>query len=164
MALRKLASMAHDDEQLFDMSKGMPFDWTPPEYPGGLQFDLSKADLEAAGGEGAEPDASMRFSAMGVVTSVLNGREYCRVEIELTQFAGEDGQFADLERPASIYLCGPELERMDLEADCECGDTIYLIGTARVESLASNEYVGDQVILQVTELSYEDESSESREG
>lgn len=165
MALRKMADMAHDDETLFDMSKGMPFDWTPPEYPSGLQFCVSKADLAKAGGESIEPDASMRFSAMGVVTSVLNGREDCRVEIELTQFAGEDGQFADLANPAPICLCGPELERMDLEADCECGDTIHLIGTARVEHVSSDEFSGERVMLQITELTYaEDESDESRDG
>ena len=164
MALRKMAPMAYDDEQIFDLSKGMPHDWTPPEYPPTLQFSVSKDDLAKAGGEDAEPDASMRFSAMGVVTSVTNGREHCRVELELTQFAGEDGQFADLTNPTPICLCGPELERMDLEADCECGDTIHLIGTARVESVVSSEWGGDRVLLQVTELTYEDESSESREG
>lgn len=164
MALHKMADMRHDDDQLYDMSKGMPFDWSPPEYPGGLQFCISKADLEKAGGANAELDASMRFAAMGIVTSVMNGRDNCRVEIELTQFAGEDGQFADLENPASICLCGPELERMDLEADCERGDTIHLIGTVRVESTMSNEFMGDCATLQVTELTFEDESDESRKG
>ena len=53
---------------------------------------------------------------------------------------------------------------MGLEADCERGDTIHLIGTVRVESVSSTEWGGDRVTLQVTELTYaEDESSEARD-
>lgn len=174
MALHQLHDMAHDDDQLIDLMRGMPRDWEPPEYPSGLCFTVSKEDLVKAGGEGAEPDACMRFSAMGEVTSVYRGRQDCRVEIRFTQLAGEDGKFFELDEdedlfpgygPATICLCGPELEKLDLDADCERGDLIHLIGTVRVESTSSNEYGGDRASLQITELGYvEDESAEVREG
>lgn len=169
MALAKLASMAHDDDQLYDLSKGMGKDYDPPEYPMGLQFCLPKDLLEQVGGEDGEPDDTMRFSAMAEVTSVFRGREDCRVELEIKQFAGEDGKFVDVncDEPwsaPSICLCGPELEKMELKADCEMGDTVHLIGTARIESMSSNQFSGDRVTLQITELTCEDESEESREG
>jgi hypothetical protein len=59
----------------------------------------------------------MRFAAMGEVTSVFKGMKDCRIEIELQQFAGEDGKFFDLSEPCSICFTNAELEKMDLEAD-----------------------------------------------
>lgn len=165
MALRQLHDMAHDDDRLYDLSKGMPDDYEPPEYPGGLCFSLTKEDLAKAGADGGEPGATMRFSAMGEVTSIFKGIDDCRIELEITQFAGEDGKFFEPSQPGCICLCGPELEKMDLEADCERGDLIHLIGTARMESSSSTEWGGDMVCLQITELTYaEDESQESRGG
>jgi hypothetical protein len=162
--MKMLKSMAHDDEQLYDLAKGMPADYEPPEYPTGLQFSVTKEDLEKAGGEGGEPNATMRFSAMGKVTSTFKDRENCRIEVELTEFAGEDGKFFELSRTTTICFQGPELEKVELSDNAERGDMIHLIGTARVESVASHEAFGDMATLQVTELNYEDESAESREG
>lgn len=162
--MRQLHDMAHDDDRLYDLSKGMPDDYEPPEYPPGLCFSLTKEDLAKAGADGGEPGATMRFSAMGEVTSIFKGMDDCRIELELHQFAGDDGKFFDLTGPASICLCGPELEKMDMEADCERGDTIHLIGTAQMQSSSSTEWGGDMVTLQITEMTYEDESRESREG
>ena len=161
MALRTYTSMEHDDDQKHDLSKGMPRDWEPPDYPTGLQFSISKEDLEqASGSDSGKPDDTMRFAAMGEVTSIFLGREDCRIELEISQFAGEDGKFFDLDMPTHICLCGPDLEKLELDADCERGDMIHLIGTVRMESASSTEYGGDMVTLQITELSVEDESTE----
>lgn len=164
MALRNLASMAHTDDQIYDMSKGMPRDWEPPEYPSGLCLCITKEDLAEAGGEGGEPGHTMRFSAMGEVTSVFKSMDDCRIELEIKQFAGEDGKFFDLSQSAYVCLCGPEMEKMDLDDDCERGDTIHLIGAVQMQSMSSTEYGGDMVTLQITDLTFEDESAESREG
>lgn len=164
MALRHMASMAHDDEEMYDLAKGMPKDWDPPEFPLGLCFNITKEDLTEAGGEGGEPGSTMRFSAMGEVTSIFKDEDSCRIELEINEFAGDDGKFFDLSQPASICLCDPELEKMELDADCERGDMIHLIGTARMKSSSSTEYGGDMIGLQITELTFEDESEESREG
>lgn len=163
MAMVKLASMAHDDEQLYDLAKGMPKDYDPPEYPPSLSFTLSSDDLKEAGGEGGQPGETMRFSAMGEVTSIFRSEDDCRVELELTEFAGEDGKFFDLDDPAHICLCAAQLDRMGLEADCERGDTIHLIGEARLVSCVESE-LGDRCMLQITAMTFEDESAESREG
>ena len=164
MALRVLANMAHDDDDLYDLSKGMPDDYEPPEYPTGLCMSITCEDLEQAGAEGGEPGATMRFSAMGEVTSNFKGMQDCRIELQIGEFAGEDGKFFDLTDPAYICLCSSQLDKMGLDADCERGDTIHLIGTARLESLSSTEFGGDRCSLQVTELAFENESEESREG
>lgn len=164
MALRQFADMRHDEDKLYDLSKGMHEDYEPPEYPTGLCFCISKEALAQADGGDANPNDTMRFSAMGEVTSVFRGREESRIELQLVMFAGEDGKFFVLDDPAHLCLCGPDLEKMDLEDDAEMGDLLHLIGTARVESLSSNEWNGDMVSLQITDLTYEDESDESREG
>ena len=88
----------------------------------------------------------------------------CRIELQIGEFAGEDGKFFDLSSPCYICLCAPDLEKMEIEASCERGDTIHLIGTARMESSSSTEHGGDMVCLQVIEMDCEDESEESREG
>lgn len=163
MALRQMHSLAYDDEELYDCAKGMPDDYEPPAYPGGCSFQISLADLEKAGAEDGEPGDTMRFAAMAEVTSVFKGLKDCRIELEICLFAGEDGQFFDLTQPAAICLCGPELEKMDLDADAERGDMIHLIGTARLDSTTSSEW-GEMATLQIVEMTYEDESEESREG
>lgn len=163
--LRNMASMAHDDDQLYDMSKSMPDGYDPPMYPPGLCFSISQSDLERAGAPEGEPGATMRFSAMGEVTSIFRGIDACRIELQLGEFAGEDGKFFDLSNPAYVCLCQGELEKMDLDDDCERGDTIHLIGTARLESTSDTEYGGQMCSMQITELTFaEDESTESRGG
>jgi hypothetical protein len=161
MAFAALKPLAYTDDELYDRPSTT---FEPPEYPPGCIFSLPCSDLEKAGCEGGEPGETCRFSAMGEVTSVFKGREDCRIEIELTMFAGEDGKFFELSEPANICLCGPELEKMELEADCERGDLIHLIGEARLESQSSTEYGGERCQLQITHLDCEDESDESREG
>jgi hypothetical protein len=163
MALRSYSSMAHTDDQLYDLCKGMPDDWEPPEFPSGLQFSVKPKDLAKAGAEGGDPGDMMHFSAIGEVTSVYRGMNNCRIELALNEMAGEDGKFSDLEPPACIYLCEGDLEKLGLEADCDLGDTLHLIGTARLECMSSSEW-GEMVTLQIVELTVEDESSESREG
>lgn len=165
MAMRQLKSVAYDDEELYDRSRGMPPDYEPPEYPCGLCFSVSKADLAKAGGDGGEPGATMRFSAMGEVTNTFQGIKECRIEVELSQFAGEDGKFFELEHPAHICFQGPELEKVEMSDNAERGDMVHLIGTARLESISDQEYAdGPMASLQITELTYEDESAESRAG
>jgi hypothetical protein len=162
MAFAALQDMSYSDDELYDRQSP---EWEPPMHPPGLMFSLAATDLEQAGCDGGDPGDSCRFSAMGEVTSIFKGTKDCRIEIELQQFAGEDGKFFDLSEPASICLCGPELEKMELEADCERGDLIHLIGEARLESQSSTEFGGDRCTLQITHLAaVEDESTESREG
>ena len=165
MALRQFHDMSHDDEQLYELSKGMPDDYEPPEYPNSLQFTISQKDLERAGADGGDIGDTMRFSALAEVTSIFKGMDHCRIELQIDEFAGEDGKFFDPSFPGCICLCDPELEKLGLEADCERGDMIHLIGSARLESSSSTEWGGDMVTMQITELTYaEDESTESREG
>ena len=162
MAFRSLSDVGYSEDEIYDRMAGP--DFSPPDYPPGLQFSLTSEDLAQAGCEDGEPGDTCRFAAMGEVTSVFKGRDDCRIELQLGEFAGEDGKFFDLSEPAYISLCGPELEKMGLEADCERGDTIHLIGEARMESCSSTEFGGDRCMLQVTHLSYaENESDETRE-
>jgi hypothetical protein len=171
MALRRFASMAHDDEQLYELSKGMPDDYDPPEYPGGLCFTLPVSVLEQVEAGDGDPGDAMRFSIMAEVTSVFRGMDDCRVELRITDFAGEDGKFVDLDddddmpwMAPSLCLCASELDKLGLEADCELGDTIHLMGTVRLESLSNDGFSGERAKLQITELTCaEDESEESRE-
>lgn len=154
--------MAYDDEEILDRLIGP--EGKIPDYPPGLCFSLSGDTIKAIGAEGIKPDDSMRFSAMGEVTSVYVGREDCRIELQVSHFAGPDGKFQELEMPSHLCLCGPELNKMELEADCERGDTIHLIGEARLEGKSDTEWAGEQYSFQVTKLTYEDESDEAREG
>ena len=171
MAMRNLTSMAHSDEALYDLSKGREKDYEPPEYPSGLCFSIPQSVLEEAGADDGEPDDTMRFSVMAKVTSVFRGRDDSRVEMRVMQFAGEDGKFIDVgdddDMPwmcPSICLCGPDLEKLELEADCELSDMLHLIGTVRLESLSNDGFSGERALLQIVELAVEDESAESREG
>lgn len=161
MSWKNLADMELDDFTKYKMSAP---DAEPPDYPPGLCFTVSGDMLAKAGLEGGEPGDSTHFAAMAEVTSIHKDEDDCRIELEVTEFAGEDGKFFDLEPPSHICLCGPELEKMGLEADCERGDTIHLIGTAKLKSISDSEFMGHMATLQVTELTFEDESSESRAG
>lgn len=180
MALRQYASMAHDDEEIYDLAKKHDGDYEPPEYPAGLSFTLPDSVLEQAYGGFGEPGDTCRFSAMGEVTSTVHGEGTCRIEIELTHFAGEDGKFfalggdgdedgdnSPMPSPFAMTPCicltHAECEKMDLDTDCERGDLIHLIGAAKIVSCSSTEYGGDVCTLQVTELTFNDESEESRE-
>ena len=160
MAFHSLASLAHDDDDLFDLSKGMGEDYEPPEYPGGCCFTIKTSDLEACGAEDGEPGDVMHFSAMAEVTSVFKSEDGCRIELELMLFAGEDGQFCELSDPKPcICLTAPELEKMDLEPDGAMGDLIHLFGSAKLTSCSSSEW-GEVCTMQVTDLTFEDESTE----
>jgi hypothetical protein len=178
VALRNLVSLQHDDEELYDLSRGLPDGMDPPEYPSGCCFSLPKADLVKIGGEEGRPGHTMRFSAMCQVSSVHDALDKSRVELEVMMLAGEDGHYFETgatnsadegsvapgmsERPC-ICLCGPELRKLGLEADAERGDLLHIFGTARLESLSSTEYGGDRACLQITDLDYEDESEEALE-
>lgn len=161
---KALVSVANDDEQIYDLCKNMPDGYEPPEFPYGLQFSLSADDFAKADAEGGNPGDTMRFSAMGEVTSVMRGREDSRIEMELCLFAGEDGKFFDLAQPPCICLCAAELDKIGLDDDAERGDLIHLMGTLRMESMSDNEWSGKRVSLQITELAFaENESDESTE-
>jgi hypothetical protein len=164
MAWASLVSLEHDDNDRDDLERGMPDGYSAPDYPGGCCFSISAADLAKAGLEDGEPGDVCRFSAMGEVTSIFKALDSCRIELQIGEFAGDDGQFFDLEEPAYISLCQRELEKVGLDADCERGDMLHIVGTARLESSSSTEHGGDTHMLQIVEMSYaEDESQESRE-
>ena len=170
---REPVSLEYDDDELLDR---MSCSYEPPSYPYGCQFYLDEADLEEAAGEKGRVGDSLSFSAMAEVTSVHCGPRDSRVELRITEFAGDDGKFFEIAKDAGdkddftyqrfgcVALCNAELEKMGLEADCELGDTIHLIGEARLESLSRTEKGGDVACLQITKLTFEDESAESREG
>lgn len=165
MTLRKFASMAHNDDELYDLAKDMPETYEPPDFPSHLSFSMCEADLAEIGAEDASIGASMRFSAMATVTSVHSHiTRGSRVELTVDEIAGEDGKFSKPTFPACICLCDGELEKMGLEADADRGDMLHLIGTMRVDAMSSTEWGGDMVTFQITELTFEDESEESREG
>lgn len=155
-------SIEYNDSEKYDRAVGV--ERNAPDYPPGMCFGIPMADLEKAGAEGGDPDDTMHFAAMGEVTNTMRDREGCRIEVELTQFAGEDGKFFELSRPCHICFCGPELEKLEMSDNAERGDMVHLIGTARLESVSDNEFMGKMASLQITELSYEDESAESRGG
>jgi hypothetical protein len=166
-----LHSLEHDDDELYDLGKGMPEGSEPPDYPPGLSLTLSEDDLERVGCCEGEPGDTTRFAAMGEVTSVHQSEDEARVELQIGEFAGEDGKFIDLEHPGHICLTHRELGKMDLDCDCEVGDLIHLIGEARLASISRMKGFAmdgpdsiDMVTLQITHLAWEDESSESREG
>lgn len=165
MAFLNAKSMEYSDDEKYDRMDRMTSAPEPPDYPTNLQFSICAEDLSKAGAEDGDIDDILRFSAMGEVTSVSVNRDDTRVEVQIGEFAGADGKFFDLSQPSYICLCGPELEKMELEADCERGDMIHLAGTARMEGSSDTEYGGNMVRLQITELTFvEDESEESREG
>lgn len=157
---RFLNDMEWSDDRKIDHILGPE---TPmQDYPPGLSFTIQRDDLDKFCEGTCSPGMTIRFSAMGTATSFYRDREDCRIEVELTQMAGEDGKFVDLDNPPSICLCGEELGKLDLEDEGERGDTIHIIGTARVERVASPSWGGDTVGLQIIEAAIEDESEESR--
>lgn len=167
-------SLEYDDEDLYDQRHP---EYEPPAYPYGCRFDIDEGDLQKAAGEKGKPGEVMNFSAMAEVTSVRAGKNDCRVELQIKQFAGEDGKLFDIEQPKKnegelswygsnfgcICLCGPELDKMGLEADCDLGDTIHLTGEVCLEGLSRTEARGDVATLQITKLAFEDEGDEQED-
>lgn len=169
LAFRSLKSLKHDDDDLYEMSRGMPDDYEPPEYPTGCCFTLTKEALAEIGGDGGEPGQTIQFSAICEVTSVFRSVKDSRVELKVTELAGPDGQYFNTDNTDNPWLApciclrGAELEKIGLEADAEQGDLLHIFGSARLESLSSNEFSGEQASLQITDLDFEDESEEARE-
>jgi len=161
-ALRKHQSMEYDDEEKIDRMLGMGAPPDVPDYPEGLSFSIDKDDLSKICEGEPKPDATLHFGAMGTAIGVYRDRENVRIEVELREMAGPDGEFVSLDRPVAIRLCDGDCEKLDLDDDCEKGDTIHLIGTARVESTDSPQWGGDTVRLQIIEMDVEDESQETR--
>ncbi len=62
-----------------------------------------------------------------------------------------------------ISLTHDELEKLDLDADCEIGDMVHLMAMAKVTSVSKNETTDGEtcrIELQITDLSVEDEDEE----
>ena len=159
-----------DDDEKYDLGHGV--DAEPPDYPSGLTMTLSEEDLEKIGCCEGEPGDTTRFAAMGEVTSVHQSEDDAGVDLQVGEIAGEDGKFVDLEHPAYLHLTHRELGKMGLDCDCEVGDTIHLIGEAklvrisRMKGFAMDEEDAEDInmaTLQVTHLGFEDESAEGRE-
>lgn len=150
-----------DDAKLDKMVGPEP---TMPDYPTGMQFSLSEGDLEHAGAEDGKPGDTLRFSAMATVMNIFRTRDGCSINLEMTQFAGPDGKFFPLENPTSICLTQDELEKLDMNDDCERGDELHMIGTVRLENTSSTQYGGDMCCVQIIEMAaVENESEESRD-
>lgn len=161
MAFRDLRDMAYSDDEILD--RKYPKEPEPPDYPVGLCFSISEKDLEEAGAPGGDHGDVMNFGLMACVTFVHESEDGCRIELEGGMFAGDDGEFHELETPAHICLTEDELSKLGLDSDCEIGDLIHLIGTARLSSRMRSEF-GNSCTLQITHLACaEDESEEDRE-
>lgn len=161
---RQMHDLEYSDDEKYDqmVSRVEPED-DGPDYPEGLKFMIMKSELAKFCDSDCEPGMTIRFAAMGTATSIDRGREDCRIEVELGEMAGEDGRFVELDMKPSICLCGPELEKIDLEEECEKGDMIHIVGTARVERVSSPAWGEDSVYLQIVEAAIEDESQENRD-
>lgn len=155
-----MANMEYDDDDLLD--RRGDDETEGPMFPPNLRFCISEADLEKAVGAGGTIGDTLRFAAMAEVCSVHASTDGSRIELHLTEFAGEDGHFFDLETKGYIAFCDFELDRLDLDCDCEVGDLIHLIGEATLEAISRSEF-GEAATLQVVKLTYEDESDESRD-
>lgn len=62
-----------------------------------------------------------------------------------------------------ICLTQDELEKLDLDSDCNVGDTIHLMAMAKVTSISKNETSEGEncrIELQITDLGLEDEDEE----
>jgi hypothetical protein len=166
--MRRFASMAHSDDELFDMAKaraGISND-DVPEYPPGMRFTIHEADFEALGIGDVQPGANVRFAAFARATSVNRRTDGCRIEAQIEMLSLDEGEFVDLEeemRP-SICLNEHDHERLDLDEEAQRGDMLHLIGTARVESTDDNRYMGRSVSLQIIEADVEDEDQEGEDG
>lgn len=65
-----------------------------------------------------------------------------------------------------ICLTDDELEKLDLDTDCEVGDTIHLVAFAKVTSRNETTVNGEskcRIELQITQLAVEDEDKEGEE-
>ncbi len=63
----------------------------------------------------------------------------------------------------SICLTQDELDKLDLDSDCQVGDTIHLFAMAKVTSISKNETTEGEncrIELQITDLGLEDEDEE----
>lgn len=66
----------------------------------------------------------------------------------------------------SISLTQDELEKLDLESDCEVGEVIHLVAMAKVTSKSESETTDEKkcrIELQIVMLGLEDEDEESEE-
>jgi hypothetical protein len=162
---RPLTSMEYDDDEVLDRLQAMHGISDPrvPAYPPHLEFMIQIADLDQLvdGAEGVEPGHSMRFAALGEVSSCVIEEDECRIELRLDHMAGPDGKFQKMGMPPTIALCMPECEKMDLDHHCRVGDLLHLIGEAEVQRTNEHEY-GHMAHFQITALEVEDESEESR--
>lgn len=61
-----------------------------------------------------------------------------------------------------ISLGKEQLERLDLEADCDVGDTLHGFFMARVTAKSDHEGMGPRVELEITHLAVEDEDAENQ--
>jgi hypothetical protein len=154
-----LREMGYTDDEMLDHMIGPGAEM--PEFPPGLSFTMDKATLEQIAEGEAAPGAMLNFAAMGTVLSVTRDRrEGCRIELELTMFAGPDGKFEALEGAPSICLCDGECEKLDLDDSCEKGDLLHLMGMARVERTNDPQFGDGTVTMQVTHLACVENESE----
>lgn len=93
------------------------------------------------------------------------------VDLSRSDEEKEDAQSFNYEAPdyppgLSICLTQDELEKLDLEDDCEVGDMIHMHCIARVTSVSKKEVNGEndcRIELQITHISAEDEDDENDE-
>jgi hypothetical protein len=79
------------------------------------------------------------------------------------------GKYKGPRYPYGLALClgKDELEKLDLDTDCEVGDTIHLFALAKVTSASQSELADGtteyRIELQITHLGVEDENDENEE-
>lgn len=153
-------SLEYDDDDILDRMVGQ--DVEPPSFPPNLCFSISEDELEQAAGATGNVGDCMAFAAMAEVSSVHISEAGRRVELTIKQFAGDDGKFFDLKMDGHICFCDYELDKLGLDCDCEVGDMIHLMGDVCLKAVHRSEF-GQTAELQITSLTFEDESTESRD-
>ncbi len=163
---RTLRPMALSDEEQYDWLKARSGTGNdePPEYSPGLSFTIRETDFDALGVEECRPGETVRFAAFLRACSVNQRTDGCRIEAEIDMLALGDGKMVELDDTMRPTLCldHNDHERLDLDAGCQRGDMLHLIGMARVEAVDDNQYIGRSVCLQITDATVEDEDDEAR--
>ena len=67
--------------------------------------------------------------------------------------------------PYGLCICldSQTIEKLDLEDDIECGDTVHFHCMAKCTSVSDNQNSGKRIELQITSMSCEDEDAENEE-
>lgn len=162
MAWSALVSMELDDEEKYDLSQERGFE---TDYPPGLRFTVHACCFGALEiGDGYAHGSSTRFAAMATVMAINIGESDCRVELQIEMLSLGDGPFVDLDRKPFVCFSRREMDRLDLDSDCERGDLLHMNGLARIVEIDKprEDFGGeDSITLQIEQIAIENESDDA---